>query len=97
MKTNNTEGCALCNATWGEYHREIDGDNMLFCCNICADAFEGMVNRVKQETGWKTIDSIELHGNYSRGRECVARKGGEEFRYYFRTFSDGTMMTFEKR
>jgi len=97
LKTNNTEGCALCNATWGEYYREIDGDNMLFCCNLCADAFEGMVAKVKENTGWEHIDSIELHGNYSKGRNCVARKGDEEFKYYFRTFSDGKMMTFEKR
>lgn len=97
MKTNNTEGCGLCNGTWGEYHRDIDGDNMFFCCNKCADAFENMVNRVKESTGWDHLDYVELKGNYSSGRECVARKGDEEFRYYFRTYSNGRILEFRER
>lgn len=97
MKTNNTEGCGLCNATWGEYWREIDGENMYFCCNICADIFETMVNRVKESTGWNRIDYVELKGNYSSGRECEARNGDKSFRYYFRTYSNGKFITFEKR
>ena len=43
MKTNNEEGCGLCNATWGEYHMDIEGEDMFFCCNICADIFQNMV------------------------------------------------------
>ncbi len=97
MKTNNTEGCGLCNATWGEYWREIDGDRMFFCCNICADIFETMVSKVKENTGWPTIDYIELVGNYSKGRECTAKHDAEEFKYYFRTYSNGDFITFEPR
>ena len=97
MRTNNTEGCGLCNATWGEYYREIDGDRMFFCCNICADIFETMVNKVKEATGWDKIDYVELKGNYSSGRNCIAKNGNEEFKYYFRTYGDGTFITFEKR
>lgn len=97
MKTNNTEGCALCNATWGEYWRDIDGERMFFCCNICADIFEEMVRRVKENTGWNRIDYVELNGNYSRGRNCTARSGDSEFKYYFRTYSDGKFITFEKK
>lgn len=97
MRTNNTEGCALCNATWGQYWREIDGENMFFCCNICADIFEEMVRRVKENTGWGKIDYIELIGNYSKGRNCTARRGDEEFKYYFRTYSDGKFISFEKK
>lgn len=97
MKTNNTEGCGLCNATWGEYYRDIDGDRMFFCCNICADIFETMVEKVKKATGWKSIDYVELVGNYSSGRECVAKSRDEEFKYYFRTYGDRTFITFEKR
>lgn len=97
MKTNNTEGCGLCNATWGEYWREIDGDNMYFCCNICADIFETMVEKVKESTGWKKIDYVELKGNYSNGRDCEAMNAGESFKYYFRTYSNGKFITFEKR
>lgn len=97
MKTNNDVGCGLCNATWGEYCRDIDGDRMLFCCNICADIFETMVEKVKENTGWKKIDYVELVGNYSKGRECTASSGNEKFSYYFRTYSDGTFITFQKR
>ena len=97
MRTNNSEGCALCNATWGEYWREIDGEKMLFCCNICADIFQEMVKRVKDSAGWDHIDYVELIGNYSRGRECTAKSGEESFKYYFRTYSDGQFITFERR
>jgi hypothetical protein len=97
LKTNNETGCGLCDATWGKYYKDIDGDNMVFCCSICADIFEEMVRRVKENTGWKSIDYVELHGNYSRGRECTARNGDDTFSYYFRTYSDGKFITFEKR
>ncbi len=95
LKTNNNDGCALCNATWGEYYREIDNEKMLFCCNICADIFENMVNEVKKRTGWEKIDYIELHGNYSSGRNCTAFSNGKRFSYYFRTYSDGKIMEFK--
>lgn len=80
----NYKGCALCDSTWGEYWREIDGENMFFCCNICADAFENMANKVKEVTGWKNIDSIHIQGNYSIGRTCIATSGNEEIHYFFR-------------
>ncbi|EQB69460.1 TA0938 family protein [Cuniculiplasma divulgatum] len=97
IKTNNEKGCALCDATWGEYYREIEGENMFFCCNICADIFENMVNEVKKRTGWSHIDYIQLVGNYSKGRECEARSDKSVYKYYFRTYGDGRMMTFEDR
>ncbi len=97
IKTNNEKGCGLCDATWGEYYREIDGDRMFFCCNICADIFENMVKEVKERTGWDSIDYIELIGNYSKGRECTAKSGDRAYKYYFRTYSDGRMMSFEGR
>jgi hypothetical protein len=70
---------------------------MYFCCNICADIFETMVNKVKENTGWKYLDYVELNGNYYAGRECEVRSGEESFRYYFRTYSNGKFITFEKR
>ena len=70
---------------------------MFFCCNICADIFETMANKVKESTGWEKIDYVELNGNYNAGRECEARNGKESFRYYFRTYSNGKFITFEKR
>ena len=68
-----------------------------FCCNICADIFETMIRKVKEATGWNKIDYVELKGNYSIGRNCVAKNGKEEFKYYFRTYGDGTFISFEKR
>ncbi|MHB1441066.1 MAG: TA0938 family protein [Cuniculiplasma sp.] len=97
IKTNNEKGCALCDATWGEYYRDIEGERTFFCCNICADIFESMVNNVKKRTGWGFIDYINLEGNYNRGRECEARSGDKIYRYYFRTYGDGRMMKFEDR
>ncbi|GGM68993.1 hypothetical protein GCM10007108_03920 [Thermogymnomonas acidicola] len=97
METNNKNGCQLCDATWGEYWREIEGQNMYFCCNLCADAFENIVNEVKRRTGWSTIEYLELHGNYIKGRECVARNMGQIFRFYVRTYSDGRLMEFIER
>lgn len=96
LKTNNENGCALCDATWGEYYREIENERMFFCCNICADIFENMVNALKKETGWNHIDAVELHGNYSEGRKCIATSGDNTFKYYFRTYSDGRMVEFKK-
>ena len=97
IKTNNEKGCALCDATWGEYYREIEGEKMFFCCNICADIFENMVNEVKKRTGWEKIGYIQLIGNYSKGRECKATSGNESYNYYFRTYGDGRMMAFQDR
>ncbi len=92
MKTN-YEGCALCDGTWGDYWREIEGENTFFCCSICADAFENMVNRVKKETGWKKIDSVSIEGNYSKGRDCVATSGDKRVEYFFR-HEDGVITEF---
>ena len=92
MKTN-YEGCALCDGSWGDYWREIEGKNTFFCCSICADAFENMVNRVKKETGWKKIDSVSIEGNYSKGRDCVATSGDKRVEYFFR-HEDGVITEF---
>jgi len=69
------KGCAICQATWGDYWEEIEGQRMFFCCDICAIEFKNMVNEVKKRTGWKTLDEIKMTGNY-RGRECMALYGG---------------------
>ncbi len=89
----NYDGCALCNGTWGDYWREVDGEKMFFCCSICADAFENMVKRVKKETGWNKIDSVSIEGNYSRGRNCTATNGDRQVEYFFR-HEDGQITEF---
>ncbi|AKA48988.1 hypothetical protein IX51_07650 [uncultured archaeon] len=95
MKTN-YEGCALCDATWGEYWREIEGQNMFFCCNICADAYENMIGEVKKKTGWEELDYVEITGNYRLGRTCRATKGDSEYKYFFR-HENGNITQFEER
>ncbi len=56
-----------------------------------------MIGEVKRRTGWENIDRVELHGNYSSGRNCVAYSGKNQFKYYFRTYGDERMMKFEER
>ena len=56
-----------------------------------------LVNKIKENTGWSSIDRVDLVGNYNKGRECSAKKGNDEFKYYFRTYSNGKFITFEKR
>jgi hypothetical protein len=56
-----------------------------------------MVAQVKELTGWQKIDRVELNGNYSKGRECTAISNDKTFKYYFKTYGDGTMMKFEER
>jgi len=80
----NYKGCALCDATWGNYWRVVDGEKIFFCCSICADAFENMVNEVKKIMGWKRIDEINIEGNYSAGRNCFASSGNKYVKYFFK-------------
>lgn len=89
----NYEGCALCDGTWGDYWREIEGENTFFCCNICADAFENMIKRVKKETGWAKVESVAIEGNYSKGRNCTATSGKDRIEYFFR-HENGTITEF---
>ncbi len=83
----------MCDGTWGDYWREIEGERMFFCCSICADAFENMVKRVEQETGWRSIDSVTIEGNYAKGRDCTATSGERSVDYFFR-HEDGNITEF---
>ena len=96
MKTNNTEGCALCNATWGEYRDEVEGERMVFCCDICAAAFKNMVASVEKENGWSSVDSIEIQGNNNTGRKCSARSGKNEFSFSIKFHNDGRVKDFHR-
>lgn len=90
------EGCALCEATWGNYWAEIDGQKMFFCCDICATEFRNMVNIVKEKTGWKTIDEIVMNGNH-RGRQCTAMSSGKIYHFFMKFDSTGAIQTFAER
>jgi hypothetical protein len=82
------KGCAICQATWGDYWEEVEGQRMFFCCDICAIEFKNMVNEVKKRTGWKTLDEIKMTGNY-RGRECTALYRGNKYSFSIRFDSKG--------
>ncbi len=94
MEINYKEGCALCDATWGEYWEEVEGKNRFFCCDICATAFKNLVTKVKAENAWPTIDSLEITGNNNSGRKCTATYDGKEYRFYIKFYNDGRIFDF---
>jgi len=87
-------GCALCGATWGDYHEEVEGDELFFCCDMCAKEFRNMVQEVKRRKGWERVEELEIRGNYYTGRTCVARSRGRETKFYVRFGDDGEVETF---
>ena len=96
MEINYKEGCAFCNATWGEYWEEVEGENRFFCCSICATAFKNMINEVKKENSWPTLDSREITGNNREGRMCTATSGKDEYKFYAKFYPDGRIMDFHE-
>ncbi len=90
------KGCAICEATWGDYWEVVEGQRMFFCCNICAVEFKNMINEVKRRTGWKTVDEIKMIGNY-RGRECTASFAGTKYGFSIRFDSKGGIDAFNER
>ncbi len=94
MKRNYT-GCAICDSTWGDVWAEVEGERMFFCCELCVTQFRGLIDRIKQETGWRTVEGIEIAGD-RRGRTCVASGRGETARFAFAFNSDGVVRRFER-
>ncbi|MHA1990632.1 MAG: TA0938 family protein [Candidatus Hodarchaeales archaeon] len=62
MKLNNT-GCALCDSTWGNYYRNIEEENLFFCCKVCADIFEDLIKEVRKVKEIKKINKMEIRGD----------------------------------
>jgi Ta0938 len=91
----NYEGCAICDSTWGDVWEEVEGERLFFCCDICVVQFRGLVGRIKQETGWRAIDSLEISGD-RRGRSCRAVSGGLEARFGFAFNPQGRLRRFER-
>ena len=90
----NYAGCAICDSTWGNLWEEIDGERMFFCCAICVVQFRGLVDRIKKETGWAAIDSVEIAGD-RRGRVCDARGGSQGVRVRVVFNPEGEILRFE--
>ena len=92
----NFTGCAICDATWGDVQAEIDGERMFFCCALCVTQFRALVARVKAETGWPRLDSLEISGG-RRGRTCTATHGTSRLEFVILFGSEGDVLTFARR
>jgi hypothetical protein len=86
-------GCALCNATWGNYWEEVDGKNLFFCCEVCARQYKTIIGEAKRRKGWDSVDSLEMQGDY-RGRTCKVTHGSDAYRFTVSFFDDGRPRTF---
>lgn len=96
MEINNRRGCALCDATWGEYWDTVEGEKMRFCCDICAAAFRNMIDEVKRQNKWGAVDRLNISGNNNTGRNCEASHGGSSFQFYIKFHGDGSILDFHR-
>jgi putative zinc binding protein len=94
LKRNYT-GCAICDSTWGNVWAEVEGERLFFCCDLCVVQYRGLIDRVKQETGWTTIDSIEIAGD-RRGRTCEVGSDDRRARFSFAFNPEGRILKFER-
>lgn len=89
--------CAFCESEWGDYWEEIEGQEMFFCCWICARAFGNMVQEVKRRTNWETVDEVKIVGDH-RGRDCTALRRDQAFRFHIKFNSEtGEIVSFQER
>jgi len=95
MKLGYQRGCAICGSTWGDYWDEVEGVKMFFCCGICAIQFKSLVSKIKEATGWKTIDGIAIKGDF-RGRVVTAESKKEGKRFFVAFDSKGAVRNFFK-
>ncbi|HLN50532.1 MAG TPA: TA0938 family protein [Thermoplasmata archaeon] len=91
----NYAGCAICDSTWGDVWAEVEGERMFFCCDLCLVQFRGLCERIKRETGWATIESLEITGD-RRGRTCRASTGSRTFDCRVAFNPQGEIRRFEK-
>lgn len=86
-------GCALCGATWGDYWDEVEGKKLFFCCDVCAKQYKAVLAEAKRRTGWDSLDSLEVHGDY-RGRTCRVTRGADSREFLIAFDEDGALRTF---
>ena len=92
MKIKNT-GCALCDSTWGYYYRIIEQTQLFFCCEVCADLYQDIVNRIKKTYQISEIDYMEIKGN-SKERSFKVSSDQKIFRGKI-SFSNGKVVQFQ--
>ncbi|ARM74678.1 TA0938 family protein [Acidianus manzaensis] len=88
-------GCAICGSDWGSYYAKVDGEELFFCCDICAKEFSNMIQEVKNRTNWNKIDEVNIRGNWSMGRHVMARSGVQRYYFYITFDEDGNIRTFK--
>lgn len=89
----NYDGCAICNSTWGNVWAEVEGERLFFCCDLCVVQYRGLIERIKQETGWARIDAIEIAGD-RRGRTCAVTSGEARETFAFAFNPEGHVLRF---
>jgi hypothetical protein len=94
LKTNYA-GCTICDSTWGNLWEEVEGERRFFCCQICLTQFLRLLARLKGETGWASIDEIEIRGDRG-GRSFLARSGDATFRANVRFTPAGELLRLER-
>jgi hypothetical protein len=91
----NYDGCAICNSTWGNVWAEVEGERLFFCCDLCVVQYRELMARMKQDTQWDRIDSIEIAGD-RRGRTCEVTYGELHARFLFAFNSEGRLLRFQR-
>lgn len=91
----NYDGCAICNSTWGNVWAEVEGERLFFCCDLCVVQYRGLLERVKFDTGWSQIDSMDIAGD-RRGRTCEVSSGGVRARFDFAFNPEGKILRFRR-
>nr|WP_297215601.1 TA0938 family protein [Thermoplasma sp.] len=84
-------GCALCGATWGDHHEEMFGEDLFFCCDICAAEFRNMIEKALQNTPINKIDELRINGNYRDGRHVVINNEKNSLSFYVK-FGPGAVI-----
>ena len=74
----NSDGCALCDSTWGNYWKEIENQKLFFCCNVCSNLFENLLMEIKKKLDIDKIDEIQLKGN-SKSRKITVKHNSTSY------------------
>ncbi|WP_292319237.1 TA0938 family protein [Caldisphaera sp.] len=85
-------GCALCGGTWGNHYEIIEGDNLFFCCDICAKAFKNIINEAKKRGKLNKIDYIDIKGNFYKGRTIEAKDSERSYKFYVKFSDEGDII-----
>jgi hypothetical protein len=71
----------------------VEGERRFFCCALCAKQFRRLCEAIREATGWKEIDRLELEGN-RYGRVATAFRSGQSARFNVRFDADGELSQF---